>query len=96
MATLRRFEDLEIWREARNLSKEIIEFTRNTDLKSDFRLRGQIKSSSGSVMDNITEGFERDGNVEFRQFYRLPKDQQEKQGVNFIEFMTMVIYQIRK
>lgn len=73
MATLRRFEDLEIWQEARILSKEIIEFTRNTDLKSDFRLRDQIKSSSGSVMDNIAEGFERDGNLEFRQFLSIAK-----------------------
>lgn len=73
MATLRRFEDLEIWQEARILSKEIIEFTRNTDLKSNFRLRDQIKSSSGSVMDNIAEGFERDGNLEFRQFLSIAK-----------------------
>jgi len=73
MATVRRFEDLEIWREARKLSLEIIRLAKNTDLKSDFRLRDQIKASSGSVMDNIAEGFERDGNREFIHFLSISK-----------------------
>ncbi|MEM7483993.1 MAG: four helix bundle protein [Bacteroidota bacterium] len=73
MATIKRFEELEIWQEARRLSKEVIRFSKSTDLKSDFRLRDQIKASSGSVMDNIAEGFERDGNLEFRQFLSIAK-----------------------
>ncbi|MBS9461160.1 four helix bundle protein [Flagellimonas sp. 389] len=73
MATIKKFEDLEIWQEARRLSKEIIRLSKSTDLKGDFRLRNQIKASSGSVMDNIAEGFERDGNLEFRQFLSTAK-----------------------
>ena len=73
MATIKRFEDLEIWQEARNLSKEIINIAKHTDLKTDFRFKEQIKSSSGSVMDNIAEGFERNGNMEFRQFLSIAK-----------------------
>lgn len=73
MATVKKFEDLEIWQEARKLSKDIIRIAKETDLKNHFRLRDQIKASSGSVMDNIAEGFERDGNLEFRQFLSIAK-----------------------
>jgi four helix bundle protein len=73
MATINRFEDLQIWKEARRLSKEIHLIAVETELKSDFRFKNQIKASSGSVMDNIAEGFERDGNLEFRQFLSIAK-----------------------
>lgn len=73
MATINRFEDLQIWQEARRLAKEIHLIAVETDLKSDFRFKEQIKSSSGSVMDNTAEGFERDGNLEFRQFLSIAK-----------------------
>ena len=73
MATITKFEDLEIWQEARKLAKEIHLISKDTDLKTDFRFKEQIKASSGSVMDNIAEGFERDGNLEFRQFLSVAK-----------------------
>lgn len=73
MATIKRFEDLEIWQAARALSIEIINIATNTNLKTDYRFKEQIRSSSGSVMDNIAEGFERNGNLEFRQFLSIAK-----------------------
>lgn len=73
MATVKRFEDLEIWIEARRLSLEIITISKNSELKTDFRLRDQVKSAAGSVMDNIAEGFERNGNREFIQFLSIAK-----------------------
>tara|TARA_R110002126_G_scaffold97803_1_gene227549 strand:+ start:9471 stop:9860 length:390 start_codon:yes stop_codon:yes gene_type:complete len=73
LATIKRFEDLEIWQLARKLSQQIIFISKNTELKSDYRFKDQIKASSGSVMDNIAEGFERDGNLEFRQYLSIAK-----------------------
>lgn len=73
MATINRFEDLEIWKETRRLAKEIHLIAVHTELRSDLRFKNQIKDSSGSVMDNIAEGFERDGNLEFRQFLSIAK-----------------------
>ena len=73
MATFKKFEDLEIWKQARIFSQEIISIYNVTDLISDFRFRDQIKASSGSVMDNIAEGFERNGKLEFRQFLSVAK-----------------------
>jgi four helix bundle protein len=74
MATITRFENLDIWKEARKLSREIYLITlNNSDFKNDFRFRDQIRASSGSIMDNIAEGFERNGNLEFRQFLSVAK-----------------------
>jgi four helix bundle protein len=73
MATITRFEDLEIWQEARRLANEINIICIETELKTDYRFKDQIKAASGSVMDNIAEGFERNGNIEFRQFLSIAK-----------------------
>ena len=68
-----RFEDLEIWQLARELSKVIKEITDVEPFSKDYRFRDQIRSSSGSIMDNIAEGFERDGKREFIKFLRIAK-----------------------
>ncbi len=65
MATITKFEDLEVWQLARELSKEIYSLTFIEPIKSDFRLKDQMRGSSGSIMDNIAEGFERGSKLEF-------------------------------
>lgn len=65
MATIAKFEELEIWQLARELSKEIYSLTFIEPIKSDFRLRDQMRGSLGSIMDNIAEGFERGSKLEF-------------------------------
>ena len=73
MATIKRFEDLEIWQKARVLCNTIYPLTITGSFERDFKLRDQINGSSGSVMDNIAEGFELDGKNEFRQFLSISK-----------------------
>lgn len=73
MATIRRFEELEIWQIARRLNKEIIELTKTTELKRDFGLKDQIMRSSESVMNNIAEGFGRASRLEFIQFLSISR-----------------------
>ena len=70
---IERFEDLEIWQEARELCRRVFEITLVSPFCSDFKLKDQIRGSSGSVMDNIAEGFERGGNKEFIQFLSIAK-----------------------
>ncbi|OFX43699.1 MAG: four helix bundle protein [Bacteroidetes bacterium GWA2_40_15] len=48
-----RFEDLEIWKESRELCKSIFEITEKDPFNKDFKLKDQIRGSSGSIMDNI-------------------------------------------
>jgi four helix bundle protein len=50
---IERFEDLEIWKGARDLCKRIFEITSIEPFSTDFKFRDQIRSSSGSIMDNI-------------------------------------------
>ena len=73
MATYKRFEDLPIWQDARVFAKQIFEASKKGEFSKEYRLCSQIRASSGSIMDNIAEGFERDGNGEFKQYLYIAK-----------------------
>jgi four helix bundle protein len=73
MSTFKKFEDIEAWQKARTLCQMVYTLTKKSDFAKDFDLKNQIRRSSGSVMDNIAEGFERGGNREFIQFLSIAK-----------------------
>ena len=69
-----RFENLEVWQDARELVKIVYEITNSCDkLKKDYRLVSQLTSASVSIMSNIAEGFSRHSNKEFIQFLYISK-----------------------
>ncbi|MGE5518384.1 MAG: four helix bundle protein [Candidatus Dadabacteria bacterium] len=73
MARIRHFEDIEAWKVARELCKKIGAIIDSGTFKRSFRIIGQIEGSSGSIMDNIAEGFERGTRSEFIQFLGYSK-----------------------
>jgi S23 ribosomal protein. len=65
MATIQKFEELEIWQKAKLLSQQTYPLTFTKPISDDFRYKDQFRGSVGSVMDNIAEGFERGSKLEF-------------------------------
>lgn len=68
MAHYNSHNELEIYKLAREICKDVWSLIKTTPLGNDFKLRDQINGSSGSIMDNIAEGFGRGGNREFINF----------------------------
>lgn len=73
MATISKFEDIEAWQLAREMTKAIYAISNDGLFARDFGLRDQIRRASVSIMSNIAEGFERGGDKEFFQFVSLAK-----------------------
>lgn len=73
MATWKTFEDIEVWQRARQLSQQVFALTLQGAFSRDYGLRDQINRASGSIMDNIAEGFERGGKKEFINFLSYAK-----------------------
>ena len=73
MAKAEKFEDLVIFQKASELCKDVYRVTSNEPWKYDSRFVQQIHTAAGSIMDNIAEGYERDGNKEFKNFLYIAK-----------------------
>jgi len=73
MATYKRFEDLKVWQESRLLNKKMFVILSGKSDKNLGFLINHLFKTSGSIMDNIAEGFYRQGNKEFRKFLSISK-----------------------
>lgn len=73
MSIVQKFEDLKVWQKARKLNLELYQLTNKGEFAKDFGLREQIRRASVSILSNIAEGFERNGNKEFKQFLSISK-----------------------
>ena len=70
MSFAERFEELEIWQQARALNRNVYAFLKKCD---DYSFRDQMRRAALSLMNNIAEGFERKGNKEFAHFLYIAK-----------------------
>ena len=73
MAKIERFEELQSWQKARQLTNLIYDLTEHTKFSRDFRLSGQIQDAFGSVMHNIAEGFDAGTNPELVRFFKIAR-----------------------
>jgi four helix bundle protein len=73
MEKAKRFEDLWIWQQARELVKEIYQDFRTGAPSRDFGFRDQIQRAGISIMNNLAEGFERSTDADFARFLDIAK-----------------------
>ena len=70
---IKRFEDIEAWQLARELTRKVYGLTKKANFVHDFGLKRQIQDAAGSSMHNIAEGFDSETNHEFVRFLRYAK-----------------------
>lgn len=70
---IERFEDIEAWQLARELTRKVYRLTKKPHFEKDYGLKRQIQEAAGSAMHNIAEGFDAETNTEFVRFLRYSK-----------------------
>lgn len=70
---IERFEDIEAWQLARELTRKVYRLTKKPAFANDYGLKRQIQEAAGSSMHNIAEGFDSETNAEFIRFFRYAK-----------------------
>src|SRR3990167_2346764 len=70
---IERFEDIEAWQLARELTQKVYRLTKKPGFTKDYGLKRQIQDAAGSSMHNIAEGFDSEANAEFIRFLRYAK-----------------------
>jgi len=73
MTTAKRFEDLEVWQRAKDLTNLIYKYSTDGTFARDFGLRDQMRRAAVSIMSNIAEGFESQTQAQFIKYLGLAK-----------------------
>lgn len=73
MANITRFEEIESWKSARELTNKVYAFTNQDGFNRDFGLRDQIRRACISIMSNIAEGFESRTDTQFINFLGMAR-----------------------
>lgn len=70
---IKKFEELDIWKRSRQLTKLIYKVTCIEEFSKDWALRDQIRRAAISVMSNIAEGFDAGSKPEFSRFLSISR-----------------------
>jgi four helix bundle protein len=71
MASFKRFEDIQAWQKARQVTRRVYEITGEGNFSKDYGLRDQIRRASVSIMANIAEGLGRRSDKDFANFLNM-------------------------
>lgn len=66
-----RFENLQVWQDARNFINQIYTLTKKFPTSEKFALIDQLRRAAVSIALNITEGSDRKSDVEFSRYLRM-------------------------
>lgn len=73
MGKFSKFEEIQAWQKAKDVTLAIYQITCNSEFAKDFGLRDQIRRASVSIMANIAEGHGRKTNAEFANFLNIAR-----------------------
>jgi four helix bundle protein len=73
MVSVKRFEEMEVWEKSRLIVNMIYQMTNKPEFSKDWQLVNHLRKTAISIISNISEGFERDGNKEFINFLSIAK-----------------------
>lgn len=93
MATISKFEDLDIWKLARKICQKVFDYTNKDNFSRDFSLKDQIRRSSGSIMDIFQKALKGRAERNSYNIYLFQKALQENVVHNFIVPLIEIISQ---
>jgi four helix bundle protein len=71
MGVVKSLEDIEVYKEPLNLTKEIFQMCKDTHLRMEYSLCDQAKRASVSVCANVSQGYGRKTKADFSHFLSI-------------------------